>query len=131
MKYLLDTHTWLWLLSEPERVGKQTTGIVLDPGNELYLSLASAWEISIKHAQGRLTLPDSPQRYIESRTSEDGVNLLPMRLEHLCAAASLPKHHMDPFDRVLISQAQVEQMILVSHDSWFKHYDVNLQDAAL
>jgi PIN domain nuclease of toxin-antitoxin system len=129
MKYLLDTHTWLWLLAEPEKVGKKTTAIVLDEDNELYLSLASAWEIAIKHALGRLTLPEAPARYIESRTADDGVRLLPLRLEHLCGAALLPKHHADPFDRVLIYQAHVESMILVSHDSTFKRYDVNLQDA--
>jgi PIN domain nuclease of toxin-antitoxin system len=129
MKYLLDTHTWLWLLIEPERVGKRTMAIALQESNELYLSLASAWEIAIKHAQGRLSLPESPMRYVESRTSEDGVKLLPLRLDHLCGAAALPRHHADPFDRVLIYQAQAEQMVIVSHDAAFKRYDVKVQDS--
>src|ERR1041384_4501860 len=87
MKYLFDTHAWLWLLMAPERVGKKMRALVRDGSHEFHLSVASAWEIAIKHALGRLTLPEEPLAYVESRTSEDGVGLLAIRLEHVCAAA--------------------------------------------
>lgn len=130
MTYLFDTHAWLWLLLEPERVGKKTRRLVLDARNDFCLSLASAWEIAIKHAAGRLTLPESPLSYIQSRSAEDGVRVLPIRLEHVCAAADLPRHHADPFDRLLISQARVEGYSIISHDRAFAAYDVRIIDPA-
>jgi PIN domain nuclease of toxin-antitoxin system len=130
MTYLFDTHTWLWLLLDPGRVGKKTRGVVLDPKNDFCLSLASAWEIALKHAAGRLTLPEAPLSYVQSRTAEDGVRLLPIRLEHVCAAAELPRHHGDPFDRLLVAQARAEKYTIISHDRAFASYDVQLLDPA-
>jgi PIN domain nuclease of toxin-antitoxin system len=128
--YLFDTHAWLWLLLEPDRVGKKTRGLVLDARNAFCLSMASAWEIAIKHAAGRLVLPASPLEYIQSRTAEDGVRVLPIRLEHVCAAADLPRHHADPFDRLLLAQARLEGYAIVSHDAALRLYDVRVIDPA-
>jgi PIN domain nuclease of toxin-antitoxin system len=128
--YLFDTHAWLWLLLEPERVGKKTRVLVLNRGNEFCLSVASAWEIAIKHAAGRLLLPEAPLTYIQSRTAEDGVRLLPVRLDHVCSAAELPRLHADPFDRLLVAQARAEGMVFISHDQTVARYDVRVIDPA-
>jgi len=128
VSYLFDTHAWLWLLLAPERVGKQMRALVENGGHQFYFSIASAWEIAIKHAAGRLVLPEPPLEYIQSRTSEDGVNLLSVRLEHVCGAAALPRHHADPFDRLLVSQAQAEGVTMISHDEAISQYDVRVVD---
>jgi PIN domain nuclease of toxin-antitoxin system len=128
VKYLLDTHAWLWLLIEPKRIGPKTRAIVRNASNQFSLSIASAWEIAIKHAAGRLTLPEPPLSYIQSRTAEDAVSLLPVRLDHVCAAAELPRHHMDPFDRLLIAQARAEGLAFMSHDEHAPLYDVKVVD---
>ena len=128
MKYLLDTHAWLWLLLDPARIGSKMRKLVTDGKSEFHLSIASAWEIAIKHAAGRLTLPQPPLDYIQSRTREDGVSLLPVRLEHVCVAAELPRHHSDPFDRLLVAQARNEKATLVTHDENIAKYDVKIVD---
>jgi len=128
--YLFDTHAWLWLLIEPERIGKRTRVLVQDASNDFCLSIASAWEIAIKHAAGRLELPESPFAYIQSRTAEDGVTLLSVRLEHVCDAAALPRHHADPFDRLLVAQAVREDLTIISHDAALRRYDVQVVDPA-
>ncbi len=130
MKYLFDTHAWLWLLLEPKRVGKKTRSLVLNRSNEFSLSVASAWEIAIKHAAGRLLLPEPPLAYIQSRTAEDGVRLLPVRLEHACSAAELPRIHADPFDRLLVAQARAEGLVFISHDENAPRYDIRVIDPA-
>lgn len=130
MTYLFDTHAWLWLLLEPDRVGKKTKALVLDSHNDFCLSMASAWEIAIKYAAGKLELPEDPHSYIQSRTAEDGVTLMPIRLEHVCAAAALPRHHTDPFDRLLVAQAKAERLPLISHDSTLGRYDLTIIDPA-
>jgi PIN domain nuclease of toxin-antitoxin system len=128
MKYLFDTHAWLWLLMAPERVGKKMRALAADGSHEFHLSVASAWEIAIKHALGRLVLPQEPLSYIESRTDEDGVKLLSIRLEHVCEAAVLPRHHTDPFDRLLVAQARSEDLAIISHDQNVARYDVRIVD---
>jgi PIN domain nuclease of toxin-antitoxin system len=131
VRYLFDTHAWLWLLLAPERVGKRTRALVSSGKHDFHLSIASAWEIALKHAAGRLVLPVPPFDYIQSRTSEDGVGLLPVRLEHICTAAALPRHHSDPFDRLLAAQARAEDLTLISHDEALSLYDVRVVDPAL
>lgn len=130
MTYLFDTHAWLWLLLAPERVGKKTRALVVSGKHEFYLSIASAWEIAIKHAAGRLVLPEAPLAYIQSRTNDDGVKLLPVRIEHVCGAAELPRHHADPFDRLLVAQARAEDLAIISHDEAVSRYDVRVIDPA-
>jgi PIN domain nuclease of toxin-antitoxin system len=128
--YLFDTHAWLWLLLAPERVGKKMRALVGDSRHEFQLSIASVWEMAIKQAAGRLVLPLAPLAYVQSRTSADGVRLLSIRLEHVCAAAVLPRHHADPFDRLLVAQAQSEGLSIISHDEAISRYDVRVVDPA-
>jgi PIN domain nuclease of toxin-antitoxin system len=118
------------MMIEPSRIGKKTRTLCADPRTSFRLSIASVWEIAIKHAAGRLTLPEDPLRYVVSRTREDGIVILPIRVEHVCLASQLPRHHGDPFDRLLIAQAQGENLVLLTHDADIKKYDVDVRDPA-
>jgi PIN domain nuclease of toxin-antitoxin system len=128
MRLLLDTHAWLWILIEPERIGPRTRALLAESGNTFMLSIASVWELAIKHAAGRLSLPEPPLEYVRSRTRADGIGLLAMSAEHVCRAASLERHHADPFDRVLVAQAQIEDLVVVTHDQHIPKYGISIQD---
>lgn len=130
MRILLDTHAWLWLLLEPQRIGPATRSLVSDPAHVFHLSIASAWELAIKHAAGRLTLPESPLDYVRTRTRADGIALLAITLDHVCRAAELPRLHADPFDRLLIAQAQMDDLVLLTHDQQIPRYGVPVYDPA-
>jgi PIN domain nuclease of toxin-antitoxin system len=125
MKLLLDTHVWLWTLVSPEKITPNILMQLGDPENELYLSAASAWEIAIKYSLGKLPLPEPPAQFVPSRLSRDGVIALPIEPAHALAVADLPQHHNDPFDRLLVVQARLEQMTLVSADTRFADYEVD------
>lgn len=110
---------------DPARLGDVRTSIEsLD--NELLLSAASSWEIAIKSALGKLNLPEPPEVYVPSRMKRSGVDALPIQHSHALRVASLPAHHRDPFDRLLVAQAALEGLSLVSADPVFDLYDVNL-----
>ena len=126
MRFLLDTHCWLWLQTEPERFSRSLEDVLADPSSDLYLSAASAWEIGIKHAAGRLALPEPPAVYVAESMRRSGATGLPITHIHVLAAAALPLHHRDPFDRVLVAQAQVEGLTLVTADAALQRYDVSL-----
>jgi len=130
MRFLLDTHVWLWLQTEPERVGDGVRSRLADGSAQLLLSSASAWEISIKYALGKLPLPEPPHTYVPSRMRHDDVDGLPVTVTHSLHVASLPAHHSDPFDRLLVAQAQLEHLILVTADRALEPYDVELVRAA-
>jgi PIN domain nuclease of toxin-antitoxin system len=123
---LLDTHVWLWLNGEVGRLTSEALGILNSSDSELYLSSASAWEIGIKCSNEKLTLPLPPEIYIPTRLLDTGVNPLPIRVEHALRAAALPPHHKDPFDRMLVAQAQVENLELMTVDRHLASYDVSL-----
>ena len=107
MTFLLDTHCWLWLVAEPERIRRDVVEMLVAEGNDVYLSAATAWEIVIKHAIGKLYLPIPPAEYIPPRMAALGHLSLPIDQRHSLQVARLPAHHKDPFDRVLVAQAQV------------------------
>ena len=130
MKILLDTHCWLWMQVSPERFGTDALRLIKDVENELFLSAASSWEIAIKYALGKLPLPQPPQEYVPSRMSSSGVLALPVQHAHALQIAELPGHHRDPFDRMLIAQAQLERLKLLSADSKLGLYDVEMIAAA-
>lgn len=115
---------------EIERLSKQARQLLVDPGNTLHLSAASAWEIGIKVAKGKLELPEAPERYITRRLAEHRVQALPMNHHHALRAAGLPPHHRDPFDRMLVAQAQIENMPLMTADAWIPRYEVEVLPAA-
>ena len=126
MKLLLDTQCWLWMQGAPERFSESARASLEDPDNVLLLSPVSAWEIASKVTAGRLTLPLSPQEYVPSRMKSSGVDALPLQHSHALQVASLPAHHSDPFDRLLIAQAQVEDLPILTADRRFADYDVRL-----
>lgn len=122
MKVLLDTRMLLWWLADDEQLPAQAAVAISDPQTEVVVSAASAWEISIKQAAGRL---DAPEDLLDAVVAND-FGTLPITLEHAKAAGRLPAHHADPFDRLLIAQAQVEGITLLSAHSRFSDYEVEL-----
>ena len=129
MKYLIDTGVWLWLLSAPEKLSRATLEKLDRSDDDFFLSSASVWEISIKWSRGKLSLPEPPATHIPSRMAALGVRPLPISQQHALAVAILPSHHHDPFDRVLIAQAQIEDMTMISADREFEKYSVKLLKA--
>jgi PIN domain nuclease of toxin-antitoxin system len=126
MKYLLDTEVWLWSLSEPDRLNARARKLLADGGQEIYLSAASSWEIAIKYALGRLPLPELPDRYVTQRMTTQGLRALPISHDHALRVHALPHHHKDPFDRLLIAQAEAEGLTLLTADATFRDYDAKL-----
>lgn len=130
MKLLLDTHAWLWMQAHPDRLSRAALAMVSSVDNELYLSAASAWEIAIKHALGKITLPSSPAHYVADRMTSSGVLPLAVRHHHALRVAELPLHHRDPFDRLLVAQAQLEDLPVLTADRAFARYEVTVVWAA-
>jgi PIN domain nuclease of toxin-antitoxin system len=130
MRFLLDTQVWLWLQSEPERVIPTVRDALADPGNELLLSAASAWEIAIKHGLGKLVLPLPPEQYVPTRMALSDTASLPVSTAHALRVAALPAHHRDPFDRLLVAQVQMERLTLVTADRQLEPYAVDTLWAA-
>jgi PIN domain nuclease of toxin-antitoxin system len=121
VRLLLDTHVFLWLQTEPERLGDQLT-LVKDRATTLLLSAASSWEIAIKFGLGRLPLPEPPERYVPSRMRAIGAEALPIEHSHALAVASLPALHRDPFDRLLIAQAGAAGATVLTADPAVAQY---------
>ena len=126
MRLLLDTHVWLWLQVSPERFSGTTLDLLADTSNELWLSAASCWEMAIKYALGKLPLPAPPSEYVPSRMERSGTTALPVLPIHALMVAGLPSHHRDPFDRLLVAQAQHERVSLVTSDAVFRSYDIDI-----
>ena len=126
MTLLLDTQVWLWMQVSPERIVPHVRDRLADGHVDLLLSAASSWEIAIKHALGKLPLPEQPRDYVPSRMRSGAVTGLPVSHAHALHVATLPPHHRDPFDRLLVAQAQLEGITLVSADRALERYDVPL-----
>jgi PIN domain nuclease of toxin-antitoxin system len=123
VRLLLDTHIFLWLHTEPERLAEHLP-LVEDRRNELLLSAASSWEIAIKYAIGRLTLPEAPERYVPERMRAIGARGLPIEHTHALAVATLPQMHGDPFDRLLVAQAGLLDVPILTADAIVAKYPV-------
>ena len=121
MTLLLDTHVFLWLQADPARVGDHLA-LVEDPRTRLAVSAASAWEIAIKHALGRLSLPEPPERYVPSRMRAIGAEPVAITHGHALAVAALPPLHRDPFDRVLVAQALALDATILTADATVARY---------
>ena len=120
-RYLLDTHVFLWFVMGDRRLSREVNEIIRDSANQIYLSIVSIWEISIKQGLGKLPpLPDEPEALISNS------ELLPLRIEisHAKLAGRLPLLHRDPFDRMLVAQAQIEDLILITSDPDIPKYGV-------
>jgi PIN domain nuclease of toxin-antitoxin system len=122
MELLLDTNALIWWLGGRDMLSRQATEAISAPESDVLVSAASIWEMSIKQARGRLEAPEDLLRSIEAEAFHE----LPIRFEHAHFAGSLPLHHGDPFDRILIAQAQLEGLTIVTRDLAFKAYGVPL-----
>lgn len=126
MKLLVDTHVFLWLQTEPERLRAETRALLASTANDVFLSVASVWEMAIKSRLGRLPLPEPLDRYVPTRCEAAGVSLLSISAASAFEVGRLPDHHADPFDRMLVAQARVEGLHLVTNDRALRRYDVEL-----
>ncbi len=124
MRVLLDTQVWLWMQAEPDRLAPEPRRILEQTENELLFSAASSWEITIMYSLGRLPLPEPPDRYVPDRMRRSGVIPLPIEHAHALSVSSLPSHHRDPFDRLLVAQAQLEDVPIITADWSFRLYDI-------
>ena len=129
MRLLLDTHSWLWMQVCPERFSRAALEILNPPDSELSLWAASAWEIAIKYALGKLQLPVPPAQYVPSRLETSGVVPLLVTHSHASQVATLPTHHRDPLDRLLVAQAQMEKLAILTADRQLESYDVIVRRA--
>lgn len=125
MKGLLDTHTLIWWVSDPSRLSPAALAFIQDPASIVLLSVVSAWEILIKLPLGKLTLK-APLRIVLAQQQANGIQMLPVTLDHVLDVEGLPPVHKDPFDRLLIAQANVEGAELVSADAIFAQYPVKV-----
>jgi len=126
VKALLDTHTFLWWNLNDPQLSDRAREFISDGRNEVLLSAASAWEIAIKVARGRLELPETPDRYVASRLNQHHFTPLPVQLSHALQVHALPDIHKDPFDRLLIAQSQLEAVPLLTADPEIARYDVRI-----
>ena len=129
-RILLDTRAWLWMAAEPERLSDRARELVEDPGRELLLSAASSWEITLKHATGKFDLPGPPEDVVPDWMVRSAVTALPVDHGHALRVASLPLHHSDPFDRLLVAQALMEEVPVLTADPAFDDYYVEVVPAA-
>lgn len=120
---LVDTHVWLWLQTDRGRFAPSLLA-ELEAAERLMLSAASTWEIAVKYALGKVPLPHEPTRYLPRRIRVSGSELVPIEVAHTLRAGALPLHHRDPFDRILIAQAQLLRVPIVTADRAFDVYDV-------
>jgi PIN domain nuclease of toxin-antitoxin system len=126
MKILLDTHTFLWWIADDQKLSGRAREIISDGGNELFLSAAAGWEIAIKVQIGRLKLPEEPIRFILDQMRINAIQSLPIQMNHALHVSTLPQHHRDPFDRLLIAQAQLEGLPVLSSDHQLGNYQVEV-----
>lgn len=126
MKVLLDTHTLLWWLTARPQLSERARDVIGNGENQVFVSAASGWEIAIKVRLGRLTLPDTPERFIPEQLRLNAMQSLPISLSHALRVHSLPDHHRDPFDRILVAQSQLENLPIVSADPLIAQYAVQV-----
>jgi PIN domain nuclease of toxin-antitoxin system len=126
MRYLIDTHVFIWLDSDPTQLSIQAADLITDEANTLLLSHASIWEMQIKVQAGKLRFTPSLEAKVRTQTEQNRLTLLPIELPHIFSLDRLPSHHRDPFDRLLIAQAMNEQLPILSHDPVFRSYPVRV-----
>jgi len=124
MKVLIDTHVLLWGLSDQSKLSKRVRSLL--PTADVWLSVASIWEIIAKVQVGKLKLPTPLAPYLTAKLAANGVSILPITVDHVLRLAGIEMHHRDPFDRILIAQSLQEKLPIVTADSLFDHYSVQL-----
>jgi PIN domain nuclease of toxin-antitoxin system len=125
MKVLLDTHAFLWFLGGNSELSNQARNVIENPEYEKYISIASFWEVAIKSSLGKLKL-DVPFSELKAEVLKNNFQILPITFQDTLHLTTLPFHHRDPFDRIIISQAKENNLTLISCDDNFGQYDVNL-----
>ena len=123
---MLDTHAFLWWIGDDPRLSERAREVFSNGDNDLVFSAASGWEIAIKARLGRLRVPGDLNTYLFRQLTENYMSVLPIHLSHALRVHALPEHHRDPFDRLLVAQAIVEEMPLLSADSWIARYPVEV-----
>jgi PIN domain nuclease of toxin-antitoxin system len=126
MRAILDTHAFLWWNMDDPQISLTARQFIADGSNEIFLSAASAWEIAIKCARGRLVLPADPPAYVADRMASQHFQPLPVQVSHALHVYSLPDVHADPFDRLLIAQSQLEDLPILTADPLFAQYEVDV-----
>ncbi|MCW2972010.1 MAG: hypothetical protein JWN72_283 [Thermoleophilia bacterium] len=130
MVFLLDTHVWIWMTSDERRIGPVTRSKLADPANAVMLSAASSWELALKYQLGKIELPTPPSVYVATHLRRQGVAPLAVEHAHALAVGELPEvRHADPFDRLLVAQARVMGLTLVTADDKLFEYDIETIDA--
>lgn len=127
MNLLLDTHCFIWWDSDPNKLSPRSLALCEDPANDLFLSVASLWEIQIKHQLGKIILRAPIQRLLADQQASNGISLLPIQANHVFEVGTLPQLHSDPFDRILIAQARIEGLRLISHDAAIRKYPIAVE----
>ena len=126
MKYLLDSMIWLWSVGSVEKINRDCRDLLEDGGEEIYLSAATAWELSIKARLGKLHLPAPPAQCIPAFMAKQGLRSLPVTHAHAVKVYDLPLYHQDPFDHLIIAQAITETMTVLTADRDFRKYPVDV-----
>jgi PIN domain nuclease of toxin-antitoxin system len=130
VRILIDTQIFLWLFGFVNRISTEVEALLKNSNNEIYFSSASAWEIAIKYGNGKLQLPDAPEIYVPNRIYRANFKWLEIQHEHALAVAKLPLIHKNPFDRLLIAQANAENLTILSADKIFAQYNVKFIDSS-
>ena len=124
MRYLLDTHTLLWIVDDDPKLGHEARIIYLNDENEIFVSIASIWEIAIKSSLGKLEIPGMLSDFVKEHIRGNKIDIMPIELNHLCQLENLPYFHRDPFDRLVIAQAISENIPILGIDKAFDNYPV-------
>ena len=124
MRLILDTHVFLWWIIDSPQLSSRVRDVMRNQANELFLSVASAWEIAIKVNLGRLRLPDRPDRVIPGQLMKNAIEPLPVEMSHALHVSRLPAIHRDPFDRIIIAQSILEKMAVVTRDADIAKYKI-------
>lgn len=129
MSVLIDTCVFLWMRMAPDRLAPDVRDVLIDKANDVLFSAVSSWEIAVKYALGRLDLPEPPDVFVSERIASSELTPIPVEHLHALRVASLPMHHRDPFDRLLIAQATEMQVPIITDDRGFDPYEIEVISA--
>ena len=124
MRFLIDTHTFLWFIHDSPQLSTNAKSL-LESDNDVWVSIVSLWEIAIKVNIGKLTLPNNYENFIPEQVALNDIEILPIEMAHLAIYTTLPLHHRDPYDRLLIAQAMTEKVSIISADVIFDSYFIS------
>lgn len=124
MKLLLDTCCWLWWLSDTQKLSEQQLNALISHQNQLFLSVATLWELSIKINTGKLDIPQPLNKLVAQECPQDNIRIIDIKPIHAIESGSLPLHHKDPFDRMIITQAITENLTVITSDKVFQKYNI-------